>query len=118
MWSNLPEGGAGTKRKQSSVRMPVNLLILGIKKNLVNFVLIHAIKLWHSNKLSVSNTGFDASTRHLSPSHLFIILLGQRIYLGLSVAYQSYPDGCVLVQTSYFLLPCKKGKQNVSYSPK
>ena len=52
MWSNLPEGGAGTNLKHSLHIIGASLLILTATKNLTNFVFNHDRKDWHSLKSS------------------------------------------------------------------
>ena len=56
MWSNFPDGGAGTKRKQSSVSILFSLLMLMATKNLVNLLCTQLTKLSHSAIVSDSNT--------------------------------------------------------------
>ena len=52
MWSNLPEGGAGTNRKQSSVIIPVSFVGLIATKNLVNLQFNHETNNSHTTLLS------------------------------------------------------------------
>lgn len=75
MWSNLPDGGAGTKRKQSSVKIPVNLLMLIATKNLVNLQFNHDTKDSHSALLSELNIHSLAPDGDFSPFDVSIILL-------------------------------------------
>lgn len=75
MWSNFPVGGAGTKRKLSSVRIPVNLLMLIATKNLVNLQFNHDTKDSHSDLLSEQNVHSDAPDGDVSPFDVSSILL-------------------------------------------
>lgn len=60
MWSNLPEGGAGTKRKLSFVIIPVSFVGFIATKNLVNLQFNHDMKDSHSALLSELNEQIDA----------------------------------------------------------
>ena len=75
MWSNLPDGGAGTKRKQSSVKIPVSLLILIATKNLVNLQFSQLMKFSHSSLESELNIQLLAPLGDVSPFCLSMILL-------------------------------------------
>lgn len=61
MWSNFPDGGAGTNLKHSLHIIGASLLILTATKNLTNFVFNHDRKDWHSLKSSDAYTAMESS---------------------------------------------------------